>query len=109
MMSSVVNALHHNFVEPLGLENTIAAFVLGLIMCSTLFGTIAGSLLAKPIEKTLGRKLPVLLAAALFIVAALGSAFTEFGSRHRVLLAPASLLPSCAMQERCFMAVACTC
>jgi len=79
VMSGVVGALDHNFVAPRGLGETGAHLLLGVTVCSALFGTIAGSMLARQVAEKLGRKWPIIIAAALFLISSAGSAFPEFG------------------------------
>jgi SP family xylose:H+ symportor-like MFS transporter len=79
IISGVVGAIDHNFIAPLGLSNTAADALLGLTVCSLLVGTIVGALIASPMSAWLGRKPPMLLAAVLFMVSAVGSAYPELG------------------------------
>ncbi len=77
LVAGIVPALEHNFVAPRGLGETAAHLLLGFAVCSVLFGTIIGSLLARPVAERLGRKVPIIIAAVLFLVCAVGSAFPE--------------------------------
>ncbi|HTU65078.1 MAG TPA: sugar porter family MFS transporter, partial [Steroidobacteraceae bacterium] len=79
IIAGVVGAIDHNFITPRGLSNTAANALLGLTVCSLLVGTIVGALIASPMASWLGRKPPMLFAAALFLVSALGSAYPEAG------------------------------
>ncbi len=79
LMSGVVGALDHQFVAPRVLGEMAAQLLLGFIVCSALVGTIAGSLLARLVAEKLGRKLPIIIAAMLFVVSSVGSAFPEIG------------------------------
>jgi SP family xylose:H+ symportor-like MFS transporter len=79
IIAGVVGAIDHNFITPRGLSNTASSVLLGLTVCSLLVGTIVGALIASPMADWLGRKLPMMLAAALFLVSAIGSAYPELG------------------------------
>jgi SP family xylose:H+ symportor-like MFS transporter len=79
IIAGVVGAIDHNFIAPLGLSNTAADALLGLTVCSLLVGTIVGALIARPMSGWLGRKPPMLFAAVLFMVSAVGSAYPEIG------------------------------
>jgi SP family xylose:H+ symportor-like MFS transporter len=79
VVTGVVDALNFNFVAPRALEPVPAHLLLGLIVCAALLGTITGSLAARRVAETMGRKLPIIIAAVLFFVSAIGSAFPEIG------------------------------
>jgi SP family xylose:H+ symportor-like MFS transporter len=79
VISGVVGAIQHNFIEPRGMAETAANALLGLTVCAALGGTILGALVARRTAELLGRKKPMILASLLFLVSALGSAFPEFG------------------------------
>jgi MFS transporter, SP family, xylose:H+ symportor len=79
VISGVVGALRQNFISPRHLSNTAADALLGLTVCSALLGTIIGALIAHPTAALLGRKKPMILAAVLFLVSAIGSAYPEIG------------------------------
>src|SRR5882672_4183552 len=82
VIAGVVGAIDHNFIAPRGLSNTAADALLGLTVCSALVGTVIGAVIARPMAFLLGRKRPMILAAILFVVSAVGSAYPE------LLLAP---------------------
>src|SRR5688572_9628476 len=79
VIAGVVGAINHNFIEPRHLGNTSANALLGLTVCSLLLGTIIGALIARPTASLLGRKRPMIIAAILFLVSAVGSAYPEMG------------------------------
>ncbi len=79
VIAGAVGAIDHNFIAPRQLSNTAANALLGLTVCSALLGTILGALIARPTSALLGRKRPMILAAVLFIVSAVGSAYPEIG------------------------------
>lgn len=79
IISGVVGAIDYNFITPRGLSNTASNALLGLTVCSLLVGTIVGALIASPMADWLGRKRPMMFAATLFLVSAIGSAYPELG------------------------------
>jgi SP family xylose:H+ symportor-like MFS transporter len=79
VISGAVGAIGHNFIEPRHLSDGMANALLGLTVCSALLGTILGALIARPAATWLGRKRPMILAAILFLVSAVGSAYPEIG------------------------------
>jgi MFS transporter, SP family, xylose:H+ symportor len=79
VITGAVGAIDHNFIEPRHLQNSAADALLGLTVCSALVGTIFGALIARPTAALLGRKRPMIFAAILFLVSAVGSAYPELG------------------------------
>jgi len=79
VIAGVVGAIDHNFIAPRQLSNSAADALLGLTVCSLLVGTIIGALIARPTAALLGRKRPMIIAAVLFLVSAVGSAYPELG------------------------------
>jgi MFS transporter, SP family, xylose:H+ symportor len=79
VIAGVVGAIDHNFIAPRHLGGTAADALLGLTVCSALLGTIIGALIARPTAEWLGRKRPMTIAAILFLVSAVGSAWPEMG------------------------------
>ena len=79
VIAGAIGAIEHNFIAPRQLSNGMANALLGLTVCSALLGTIIGALLARPTAARLGRRLPMILAAVLFLVSAVGSAYPEVG------------------------------
>jgi SP family xylose:H+ symportor-like MFS transporter len=79
VISGAVGAISNNFIKPFGFAGSAADALLGATVCSALLGTIVGALIARPTAEFLGRKRPMILAAVLFIISALGSAFPEMG------------------------------
>jgi len=79
VIAGAVSAIDHNFIAPRELSETMANGLLGLTVCSALVGTILGALIARPTAAWLGRKRPMILAALLFLISAVGSAYPETG------------------------------
>jgi MFS transporter, SP family, xylose:H+ symportor len=93
VISGVVGAIDHNFIAPRGMHETAAHALLGLTVCAALGGTILGALFARSTAELLGRKRPMILAAVLFLVSALGSAFPEFGFASIGAMGPDAIWP----------------
>jgi SP family xylose:H+ symportor-like MFS transporter len=93
VISGVVGAIDHNFIAPRGLPETGSNLLLGFTVCAALLGTIIGALCARSSAELLGRKRPMILAAVLFLVSALGSAFPEFGFAPIGQMGPDAIWP----------------
>jgi MFS transporter, SP family, xylose:H+ symportor len=74
VISGAEKSLEAYFIESLGLDT----FVHGVTTSSALIGCIIGGLISGYFASNFGRKKSLLIAAALFIVSALGSAYPEF-------------------------------
>jgi SP family xylose:H+ symportor-like MFS transporter len=74
VISGAVESLKVYLIIPNGLGN----FALGATVSSALIGCIIGGILSGIFSSRLGRKKSLMLAAVLFFIAALGSAFPEF-------------------------------
>jgi SP family xylose:H+ symportor-like MFS transporter len=79
VISGAVGAIDTNFIDPLHLSETARGALSGWTISSALFGCVIGAALAGLISAWLGRKGGLLVAAALFLISAAGSAFPEFG------------------------------
>ena len=77
VIAGTVGSISKNFVAPLGLSGDASANLEGFIVSSALIGCIIGGFLGGPISKNLGRKKGLILAAVLFFISALGSAWPE--------------------------------
>ena len=73
VISGVVGAIDYNFIAPRGLHETAANLLLGTTVCAALLGTIVGALCARRAAELLGRKRPMIVAAVLFVVSAVGT------------------------------------
>src|SRR5437879_5047129 len=79
VISGAVSAIDANFIEPLNLSETARSSLSGWTVSSALFGCIIGAVIAGWVAKRLGRKGGVLVAGALFLLSAVGSAYPELG------------------------------
>lgn len=77
VISGAVGALESFFVTPKGLEATAAASFKGFLVSSALIGCIIGGSFSGLVGKKLGRKKGLIIAAAFFLISAIGSAFPE--------------------------------
>ncbi|TNE66611.1 MAG: D-xylose transporter XylE [Alphaproteobacteria bacterium] len=77
VISGAVGAIDHNFIAPKGLSETAANSLSGFTIASALLGTILGAAVAGWVSSALGRKRGMILAAVLFFISALGSAWPE--------------------------------
>lgn len=77
VISGTVGSLDAFFIQPMGLSETAANSQLGFIVSSALIGCIIGGISGGFISLKLGRKNGLILAAILFFISAMGSAFPE--------------------------------
>lgn len=93
VISGVVDAIDFNFIAPRGLRPSMANALLGFTVCAALLGTIVGALAARRGAELLGRKRPMIIAALLFLVSAVGSACPELGFGPVGSLGPDAIWP----------------
>lgn len=79
VISGTVESLRKFFIEPFGLPSDQANALEGFVVSSALIGCILGASFAGWISQRYGRKPTLLLAAILFLLSAIGSAWPEFG------------------------------
>jgi SP family xylose:H+ symportor-like MFS transporter len=77
VISGTVSSLKHVFIDPYTWPETTANFMHGLVVSSALVGCIIGGLSGGIISLRLGRRKGLILAAALFLISALGSSMPE--------------------------------
>ena len=77
VISGTVGSLDAFFIQPMGLSETAANSQLGFIVSSALIGCIIGGISGGLVSLKLGRKNGLILAAILFFISAMGSAFPE--------------------------------
>lgn len=75
VISGAVNAINHNFIAPRGLPEAAANTLSGWAVSCALLGCIIGAAIAGPISFFFGRKGGLLVAAVMFLVCAVGSAY----------------------------------
>jgi len=79
VISGTVESIFKVFVEPQHLSETSANSLLGFCVASALIGCIIGGLMGGYLSNRFGRRNSLLIAAFLFFIAAIGSAWPELG------------------------------
>ena len=93
VISGAVSAIDFNFIAPRGLPETEANFLSGSVISFALLGCIVGGLVAGPISSRFGRRGGLFVAALLFLVSSLGSAYPEIGLGEIGKMGPDALTP----------------
>jgi len=93
VISGAVNAIDVNFIDPRGLAEGARNWLSGFTIGCALLGCVMGAALAGPLSTGIGRKGGLFIAALLFFISSLGSAFPEvlwgaFGARGADALWP---------------------
>src|ERR1051325_3305443 len=78
VISGAVGAIDANFITPRGLSETAAGSLSGWTISCALLGCVIGAAIAGPLSQRIGRRGGLLVAAVLFLISALGSAYPEF-------------------------------
>src|ERR1700691_611340 len=93
VISGAVSSIDANFIDPLHLSETARSSLSGWTVSSALFGCIIGAVVAGWIGNSIGRKGGLLVAGALFLISAVGSAYPEFGLGPIGAMGPKALTP----------------
>src|SRR6202453_2550500 len=93
VISGAVSSIDANFIDPLHLSETARSSLSGWTVSSALFGCIIGAVIAGWVSNAIGRKGGMLVAGALFLLSAGGSAYPEFGLGPIGALGPKALTP----------------
>jgi MFS transporter, SP family, xylose:H+ symportor len=93
VISGAVSAIDANFITPLGLSETAAGSLSGWTISCALLGCVIGAAIAGPMSQRIGRRGGLLVAAVLFLVSSLGSAYPEFGLGPIGGMGPDALTP----------------
>jgi SP family xylose:H+ symportor-like MFS transporter len=93
VISGAVSSIDANFIDPLNLSETARSSLSGWTVSSALFGCIIGAVVAGWVSKAIGRKGGMLVAGALFLISAAGSAYPEFGLGPIGAMGPKALTP----------------
>jgi MFS transporter, SP family, xylose:H+ symportor len=93
VISGAVGAIDANFIDPRGLPETAADSLSGWSISCALLGCVIGAALAGPLSQRIGRRGGLLVAAALFIISSIGSAYPEIGLGGVGEMGPAALTP----------------
>lgn len=81
VISGTVSSIDTVFIIPHGLGESAANSLLGFCVASALLGCIIGGALGGVLSSHFGRKKALMIAAILFFLSAIGSAFPEIGHR----------------------------
>ncbi len=93
MISGAVAAIDHNFITPQHLSEAAAGSLSGWAVSCALLGCVIGAIVGGPISTMFGRKGGLLVAAVLFFLGSIGSAWPEFGLGTIGAMGPAALTP----------------
>lgn len=77
VISGTVSSLRSFFVDPMGLSPDLANAMEGFIVSSALIGCVIGASIAGFVSQKFGRKPSLQIAAVLFLLSAIGSAWPE--------------------------------
>jgi SP family xylose:H+ symportor-like MFS transporter len=93
VISGAVSSIDANFIDPQNMSETARSSLSGWTVSSALFGCIIGAIVAGWVSKAIGRKGGMLVAGALFLISAFGSAYPEFGLGPIGAMGPKALTP----------------
>lgn len=93
VISGAVTAIDHNFVNPLGWSEGWRGWLSGWTISCALLGCVIGAAIGGPLSTMFGRKGGLMIAAVLFFIGSLGSAWPEFGLGKIGEMGPAALTP----------------
>jgi SP family xylose:H+ symportor-like MFS transporter len=93
VISGAVSSIDANFIDPLHLSETARSSLSGWTVSSALFGCIIGAVIAGWVSNAIGRKGGMLVAGALFLLSAVGSAVPEIGLGPIGAMGPKALTP----------------
>jgi SP family xylose:H+ symportor-like MFS transporter len=93
VISGAVSSIDANFIDPLNLSETARSSLSGWTVSSALFGCIIGAIVAGWVSNAIGRKGGMIVAGALFLISAAGSAYPELGLGTIGAMGPKALTP----------------
>lgn len=93
VISGAVSSIDANFIDPQHLSETARSSLSGWTVSSALLGCVIGAFVAGALANAIGRKGGLLVAAALFLLSAVGSAYPELGLGPVGGLGPQALTP----------------
>jgi MFS transporter, SP family, xylose:H+ symportor len=93
VISGAVSSIDANFIDPQHLTETARSSLSGWTVSSALLGCIIGALIAGWVSNAIGRKGGMIVAGALFLASAAGSAYPEFGLGPIGGMGPQALVP----------------
>jgi len=105
VISGAVKSIDANFIDPQGLEETARNSLSGFTIASALIGCFIGGAIAGWVGNHLGRKGGLIMAAVLFLVSAVGSAYPELGFGTIGQMGPDALTPFVVYRILCGIGV----
>ncbi len=105
VISGAVSSIDANFIQPLHLSETARSSLSGWTISSALLGCVIGAIIAGWVGNRFGRKGGLLIAGALFLVSAIGSAYPELGLGRIGTMGPAALTPFICYRILCGVGV----
>lgn len=105
VISGAVKSIDANFIDPQGLEETARNSLSGFTIASALIGCVVGGAIAGWVGNHLGRKGGLIVAAVLFLISAIGSAYPEIGLGTVGEMGPAALTPFIVYRILCGIGV----
>jgi SP family xylose:H+ symportor-like MFS transporter len=105
VISGAVSSIDANFIDPLQLSETARGSLSGWTVSSALFGCIIGAVIAGWISNAIGRRGGMLVASALFLLSAVGSAYPEIGLGPIGAMGPKALTPFICYRILCGVGV----
>ncbi len=93
VISGAISSIDANFINPRNLDEAARNSLSGFTISSALWGCVLGGLIAGRIGDRLGRRAGLMLAAAMFLICSIGSAWPELGLGAVGSMGTAALLP----------------
>jgi SP family xylose:H+ symportor-like MFS transporter len=93
VISGAINAIDFNFVAPRNLNELDHNSLVGFTASSALIGCVIGGLIAGLVGDAFGRRIGLMLAALMFLICSIGSAWPELGFGPIGSLGAAALTP----------------
>ncbi|HTY50099.1 MAG TPA: D-xylose transporter XylE [Steroidobacteraceae bacterium] len=105
VISGAVSAIDANFIAPLHLSETARGSLSGWTVSSALLGCVIGAMVAGWVGNRFGRKGGLIIAGALFLLSAVGSAYPEIGFGPIGGMGPRALTPFICYRILCGVGV----
>jgi SP family xylose:H+ symportor-like MFS transporter len=93
VISGAISSIDANFINPLQLAETARSSLSGFTISSALFGCVLGGAAAGWLGDAVGRRKGLMLAALMFLICSVGSAWPELGLGAMGSMGSAALVP----------------